>query len=188
MASHGVIIGGKTLSECYEAFYLLETIAASQIVMSSLHESFATLAVESENEMNRLIGQHQFISQGGESASNELKQELITMLKRGIRQKLFSPSSRFTSLSLRIPQSNEFIITPFGKDLEEISPCDILNSSAKENLPEDAFEHHLIYQNDPDVNAVFISIPLNAMLLTCLSKDSKGILFDRFIVTSLDNE
>lgn len=43
MSTHGVIIGGKTLWECYEAFHTLEMISFSVIKIFSVSKPLSVL-------------------------------------------------------------------------------------------------------------------------------------------------
>jgi hypothetical protein len=117
-----------------------------------------------------------------ENDFNSIKSEIINFLRRGVSHQLLSPSPLLTSVSVRIPQTNDFVITPLSGDLMALEPSSLVFFSSQENLPCDAQEHFTIYSEHEEINSIIMGTPGNIMAFCHANPNDEPCAFDSRII------
>ncbi len=159
LENHGVVIGGRDLSEAFQRFETLEFVAQTVIRASELgtlktlpdsaltSQSFPTLTEDApELPSNR---------------EKELRTEVAAFAQRAYRQRLMISTAG--SISARIADE-KFVITPRRRDRLEMQPATLVRTTlntveAGKRASRTSRLHALIYASDPAIGAVISAQP-----------------------------
>jgi len=156
MENHGIVIGGKDLSEAFMRFETLEFCAKTLI--KSAHLGKAQQLTEKElqdfESLRPLIEDHEHKHPSDEELW--LRNKMASIIQRSCNQGLMISS--FGTISARVSQ-NQFLINPTGFNRRNVTPGDFVlvenNKKEKGKLPSRATRmHEEIYKNHPDINAI----------------------------------
>ncbi len=106
-----------------------------------------------------------FIPNSRASEGREARREMIKLIRRSYKQGLFTATHGTYSVRL---SDGSFIITPFNRDRAYLEPEDLvrIKGGMKEQgkIPSRAVHAHgLIYDKNPDINAILLAHPPHAM-------------------------
>ena len=166
LENHGVCIGAKDMFTAFMMFETLDYSANLEILSSKLGDakelSPETIKI-TETRFHLLMDD--FIPNSRSSEELEARREMITLIRRSYKQGLFTATHGTYSVRL---SDGSFIITPFGRDRAYLSEEDLVRIKAdmKElgKTPSRAVKAHaLIYEKNPDINAILLAHPPHAM-------------------------
>lgn len=164
LENHGVVVGGSSLPEAFQRFESFEFTGKTLIKARQLGE----VKYLDDEQLGHAAHQHvemeSFTPPIANATERELRRQICDFLHRGCHQRLLISTEG--SFSARL-DDHSFLITPTQKDRELLEPEDIvLVSDGKCEVGKKAssivFAHQVIYQNNPDVNAIVLAHPVNA--------------------------
>jgi L-fuculose-phosphate aldolase len=166
MENHGVVIGAEDLFQAFMKFETLEATASIEINARKLGE----LTSLRESEINlTLTRDHtvldEFIPNRHSSEECAARRDMITLIRRSYRQKLFVSTQGTYSVRL---SDGSFIITPFGRDRAYMQESDLvlIKNGMKEQgkIPSrSVMLHKKIYDKHPEINSILGANPPYAM-------------------------
>ncbi|MCL2079672.1 MAG: class II aldolase/adducin family protein [Oscillospiraceae bacterium] len=166
LENHGVCIGAETLFDAFMKFETLETTANLEIYARKL----GTPKSLQENEINITatrdhLTMDDFIPNRRSSEECAARRDMITLIRRSYRQKLFVSTQGTYSVRL---SDGSFIITPFGVDRAYMEESDLvlIKSGMKEagKIPSRSVTlHQKIYERHAAINSVLSANPPYAM-------------------------
>ena len=166
LENHGVCIGAKDMFTAFMMFETLEYTANLEIVSWRLGkpnslDSQAFRITETRHHLRM----DDFIPHTRTAEELGARRDMITLIRRSYRQGLFTATHGTYSVRL---SDGSFLITPFGKDRAYLEEDDLVRVKAdmKEQgkIPSRAVKlHSLIYETNPDINAVLLAHPPYAM-------------------------
>jgi L-fuculose-phosphate aldolase len=166
MENHGVVIGAEDLFQAFMKFETLETTASLEInareisTPKSLQESEINLTATRDHMI-----MDDFVLNKHSSEECEARREMITLIRRSYRQKLFVSTQGTYSVRLN---DGSFIITPYGIDRAYMEEYDLvlIKNGMKEQgkVPSrSVLLHQKIYEKHPDIRSILGANPPNAM-------------------------
>lgn len=174
LENHGVCIGATDMFTAFMKFETLDYSANLELYASKLGK-VKELSPEALNvtdtRHHRLMDD--FIPNTRSSEELEARREMIKLIRRSYKQGLFTATHGTYSVRL---SDGSFIITPFGKDRAYLEEEDLVRIKAdmKEQgkTPSRAVKaHSLIYQKNPDINAILLAHPPHAMAFAVTDAD-----------------
>ncbi len=174
LENHGVCIGATDMFTAFMKFETLDYSANLELYASKLGKvkelSPEDLTV-TDTRHHRLMDD--FIPHTHSSEELEARREMIKLIRRSYRQGLFTATHGTYSVRL---SDGSFLITPFGKDRAYLEEEDLVRIKAdmKEQgkTPSRAVKaHSLIYQKNPDINAILLAHPPHAMAFAVTDAD-----------------
>ena len=166
MENHGVVIGAEDLLQAFMKLETLESNATLEIcarkigMPKSLQESEICLANSGDH-----IRMHDFLPDTHNPEEREARRDMISLIHRACRQKLFASAQGTCSLRLG---DGSFLITPHGMDRAYMEESDLvlIKSGRKERgkTPSRAVSlHQKIYEKHPAIRSVFGANPPHVM-------------------------
>ena len=174
LENHGVCIGATDMFTAFMRFETLDYSANLELYASKLGK-VKELSPEDLNvtdtRHHRLMDD--FIPHTRSSEELEARREMIKLIRRSYKQGLFTATHGTYSVRL---SDGSFLITPFGKDRAYLEEEDLVRIKAdmKEQgkTPSRAVKaHSLIYQKNPDINAILLAHPPHAMAFAVTEAD-----------------
>lgn len=174
LENHGVCIGATDMFTAFMKFETLDYSANLELYASKLGK-VKELSPEDLNvtdtRHHRLMDD--FIPHTRSSEELEARREMIKLIRRSYKQGLFTATHGTYSVRL---SDGSFLITPFGKDRAYLEEEDLVRIKAdmKEQgkTPSRAVKaHSLIYQKNPDINAILLAHPPHAMAFAVTEAD-----------------
>lgn len=161
MENHGAMIGAENIFAAFQAFETFEIIAATEINAKKIGK------IRSLPKIEKLFfaSPPPFVPPPKIPAESAARREMIYLIRRAYRQKLFTSNKRTFSVRL---DENTFLITPQRKDrlyLEESDLVAVQNGCAEaDKMPSgNVWLHKEIYDANPDVSAIAGASPPYAM-------------------------
>lgn len=166
MENHGVCIGAADMFSAFMKFETLESTAALEInarklgAVHSLGESELGLtATRWHQEMG------EFASERHSAEERAARRDMVTLIRRSYRQKLFGSTQGTYSVCL---SDGSFLITPYGADRAYMDESDLvlIREGKKEQgkTPSRSVNlHRLIYEKNPEIRSVLGANPPHAM-------------------------
>ena len=174
LENHGVCIGATDMFTAFMRFETLDYSVNLELYASKLGK-VKELSPEDLNvtdtRHHRLMDD--FIPHTRSSEELEARREMIKLIRRSYKQGLFTATHGTYSVRL---SDGSFLITPFGKDRAYLEEEDLVRIKAdmKEQgkTPSRAVKaHSLIYQKNPDINAILLAHPPHAMAFAVTEAD-----------------
>ncbi len=174
LENHGVCIGAEDMFTAFMMFETLDYTANLEIIANKLGPC-NTLPGEALRitETSYHLKMDDFIPNSHSSEELAARRDMITFIHRSYRQRLFTATHGTYSVRL---SDGSFLITPFGHDRAYLQEEDLVRIKAgmKEQgkTPSRAVRmHSLIYEMNPDINAVLLAHPLHAMAFAVTNAD-----------------
>lgn len=166
LENHGVCIGAEDMFSAFKMFETLDFTANLEINARKIGKP-CQLPPEAFNstETRYHLKMDDFIPHSHTPEELAARRDMITLIRRSYRQGLFTATHGTYSVRL---SDGSFLITPFGHDRAYLEAEDLVRIKAgmKEQgkTPSRAVHiHELIYQRNPDINAVLIAHPVHGM-------------------------
>ncbi len=164
LENHGVVVGGRDLSEAFQRFETLEFTAQTIINASQLGQVhyLSDPQIDVSNSGRNLVPQG--TAQPMTSREKELRKDVSDFVHRAYEHRLMT--STWGSFSARIDHSS-FIITPSHIDRHVIAASDLVpirdGCHSPGQTPSRAARMHLaIYERYPEIQAVVNALPVFA--------------------------
>ncbi len=166
LENHGVCIGAPDMFTAFQRFETLEYSANLEILAKRIgkvhrlpEDALRTAETTTHLKMD------DFIPNSHSSEELAARRDMITLIRRSYRQGLFTATHGTYSVRL---SDGSFLITPFGFDRAYLTEEDLVRvkGGMKElgKVPSRAVGlHQSIYETNPDIHAVLLAHPLNAM-------------------------
>lgn len=172
LENHGVVVGGRTLTEAFQRFEALEFAAQTAIRATTLGEAHLRSAEELDLPEQRRLNFASVPAPAPGSQEKELRRELAEFVRRGVQQRLLISTEG--SFSARL-SAEEFLITPSQRDRYRLRPEDLVwvrgDSSEAGKTPSRASRcHQAIYSRHPRVNAICFAHPVHATAFSVTGK------------------
>jgi len=166
MENHGVVIGAADLFDAFKKFETLESLASLEINArklgnpKSLQESEVNLSATRDH-----LSMDEFVPNKHSSEECAARRDMINLIRRSYRQKLFGSTQGTYSVRL---SDGSFLITPFGVDRAYMDESDLvlIKQGMKEQgkIPSRSVRlHQVIYKTHPEINSVLGANPPHAM-------------------------
>lgn len=166
LENHGVCIGASDMFAAFMMFETLDYTANLEIYAAKLGKvkKLSPEAIKMTQTRFHLL-MDDFIPNSRSSEELEARREMIKLIRRSYKQGLFTATHGTYSVRL---SDGSFIITPFNRDRAYLEPEDLvrIKGGMKEQgkVPSRAVKaHELIYQENPDINAILLAHPPHAM-------------------------
>ena len=165
MENHGVVVGGKRLSEAYARFENLEYTAETIVQAKNIGEvnyleknQFLKGAIQSPSGSATEI-------QSSNPEENKIRENICRIAVRACTQKLLFGTMGI--ISVRLNDQN-FLITPPNVPLWKLKPENLIKVKASQfagnqNSFDDFLKHDAIYRQNPQINSVIFAYPPNLM-------------------------
>ncbi|HET7239307.1 MAG TPA: class II aldolase/adducin family protein [Terrimicrobiaceae bacterium] len=164
LENHGVVVGGRDLSEAFQRFETLELTAQTIINARQLGQVhyLSDEQIELANSGRNLI--REGAQQRMTSREKELRKEISDFVHRAYAHRLMT--STWGSFSARTDDSS-FVITPSHIDRQALAPSDLVavrdGRHSPGQTPSRAARMHLaIYRRYPEIQAVVNALPISA--------------------------
>ncbi len=166
LENHGVCIGAADMFTAFMMFETLDYTANLEIYASKLGKvrRLSPEAIKMTETRHHMM-MDDFIPNSRSSEELEARREMIKLIRRSYKQGLFTATHGTYSVRL---SDGSFIITPFNRDRAYLEPEDLvrIKGGMKEQgkIPSRAVHAHgLIYDKNPDINAILLAHPPHAM-------------------------
>ncbi len=166
LENHGVCIGAPDMFTAFQRFETLEYTANLEIIAKRIGK-VNRLAEDAFRitETTTHLKMDDFIPHSHSSEELAARRDMITLIRRSYRQGLFTATHGTYSVRL---SDGSFLITPFGLDRAYLEEQDLVRvkGGMKElgKTPSRAVGlHQKIYENNPEIRAVLLAHPVNAM-------------------------
>lgn len=180
LENHGVVVGANDLAQAFGRFETLDFCARLEIearrIGTPLLLSDEDYGAVRDNEADRLDAYEPDSRTSDEKA---MRRDMCELILRAYQQSLFTSSQGTFSQRLR---ENEFVITPTGKDRNDLEPEDLVciregKTEAGKRPSTSARLHEAIYRLQPHVNSIIIAHPprIMAFAVTDAPFDSRTI-------------
>jgi len=166
LENHGICIGAEDMFTAFQRFETLNYTAELEILANKI----GTVKSLPENDyLKSWTTDHEklddFIPRNITSEERAARRDMITLIHRSYKMGLFTATHGTYSVRL---SDGSFIITPFGMDRAYLEEDDLVRVKAgmKEmgKTPSRAVHfHEEVYKNNPEVGAVLLAHPVNAM-------------------------
>lgn len=162
LENHGVVIGGRDLSDAFQRFETLEFVAQTLIHAAALGPlkvlTPEQLRVETMPEFGELP------EAAPSNREKELRTTISRIIQRAYQQRLLISTAGACSARLA---GDEFVITPRRRDRLELSPARIVRArrgacERGKRPSRAALLHALIYERHPEVGAIINAQPAHA--------------------------
>jgi L-fuculose-phosphate aldolase len=164
LENHGVVVGGRDLTEAFQRFETLEFLAQTMIAASALGP-----LGDLDDERLRLSRRQaeefpEFTPTLHTSHEKELRAQLQSFLRRGYRQRLFISTAG--SFSARVSEDS-FLITPYARDRQQLDLDEFVLVSqgrreAGKTPSRSARMHRALYRRHPSLKAIVTAYPVHA--------------------------
>jgi len=166
MENHGVVIGAETLYSAFMKFETLETTAALETLANKIGKPKAMK--ESDFSLTHTrdhFALDDFVSAKHSPEECAARRDMVTLIRRSYRQKLFVSTQGTFSMRL---YDGSFLITPYGVDRAYMDEADLVlvKKGMKEQgkTPSRSVKlHELIYNLHPNINSILGANPIHAM-------------------------
>lgn len=164
LENHGVVVGGRDLTEAFQRFETLEFTAQTMIRAAALGD----VQRLSDEQLALSRRQAQVFPEmdppPAESRERELRAQLRSFLRRGYQQRLFISTAG--SFSARVAD-DAFLITPYQRDRQQLELDDLVlidggRREAGKQPSRSAAMHRAIYRQHPKIAAIVTAYPVNA--------------------------
>jgi L-fuculose-phosphate aldolase len=164
LENHGVVVGGRDLTDAFQRFESLEFVAQTAIRASTLGSARPL----SPGQLDGVRRGREELPEGEpripSSHELELRKSLCEFVARGCRQRLLISTEG--SFSVRL-SAESFLITPAHQDRYVLRPEQIVRIDAGKRaagqFPSRAAAcHEAIYQSHPDIQAIGFAHPIHA--------------------------
>lgn len=166
LENHGVCIGAESLFDAFMIFETLESTAALEInarklgSLMSLQETDIHLA-----DTRKHLTMDDFVPVSHSSEERAARRDMIALIRRSYRQKLFGSTQGTYSMRL---SDGSFLITPYGIDRAYMDENDLvlIRDGMKEHgkVPSRSVKlHQMVYEKHANVNSVLAANPPHAM-------------------------
>ena len=166
MENHGVCIGAGDLFDAFMKFETLESCAELELharklgIPKSLQESELNLTAT-----NNHLTMDDYVLNKHSSEECAARRDMITLIRRSYRQKLFGSTQGTYSMRL---SNGSFLITPFGVDRAYMDESDLvlIKNGMKEQgkVPSRSVKlHQLVYEKHDNICSVLGANPPHAM-------------------------
>lgn len=145
LENHGVCVGGETMDAAFRCFESLNHLAQVQL----LAEKAGALRPRALPAVLQPPA-----ASAAQEAHREAGEAMLRIVRRACRHGLFTTA--LGTCSVRLPDG-KLLLTPEDRDLELLTPSDLLVAEAKD------YFHGTIYEKDPAVGAVIQASPAHAM-------------------------
>ena len=164
LENHGVVVGGKDMSQAFQRFEALEFAGKTIIKGRQLGEVQYLESDQLQKAKERRVTLGKFDVNETPSSEKELRRDLCEFIRRGCRQRLLISTEG--SFSARL-EGETFLITPSQQDRELLTSDDFVlvrgTTAERNKRPSRATLSHLeIYREHPDVKAIVFAHPVNA--------------------------
>lgn len=166
LENHGVCIGASDMFTAFQRFETLNYTASLEILASKVG-TIHPLSPDAYRltETSDHLKMDDFIPNSHSSEELAARRDMITMIRRSYKMGLFTATHGTYSVRL---SDGSFLITPFDRDRAYLEEGDLVRVKAgmKElgKTPSRAVRlHELIYQNNPEINAILLAHPVHAM-------------------------
>ena len=162
LENHGVVIGGRDLSEAFQRFETLEFVAQTLINAAALG---SVKVLPPEHLGIETMGDFGELPDGVPSNhEKELRTAICRFVQRAYQQRLLISTAGACSARL---DHNEFLITPRRRDRLEVTPSRIVRArrgacERGKRPSRAALLHALIYERHPEVGAIINAQPAHA--------------------------
>jgi L-fuculose-phosphate aldolase len=170
LENHGVVVGGNSMADAFERFESFEFLGKTLVAANRLVKAYGLSgvrylddeALEKATDRGPLFDA--FDPPAPTPREQELRKELCEFVKRGCRQRLLISTEG--SYSARVDK-NSFLVTPTGKDREQLRAEDIVlvSNGGREagKIPSKATRaHQAIYDQHPGVQSIVFAHPIVA--------------------------
>lgn len=166
LENHGVVVGANDLIQAFDRFETLDFCARLEIearrVGTPLLLSDEDYETVRDNNASRLDTYEPDSYTSEEKAAGR---DMCELIRRAYQQRLFTSTQGTFSRRLR---GNEFVITPTGKDRNDLEPEDLVRiregkAEAGKRPSTSARLHEEIYRRQPHVNSIIIAHPPRIM-------------------------
>lgn len=171
LENHGVVVGGRSLSDAYQRFETLEfagkTIIKARWLGDVRYLTDDQLALAERRSVNFVPTE----PTPPTSHEQELRRQLGEFVRRGYRQRLLISTEG--SFSARV-DDHSFLITPSQRDRAMLEIDDLVlvrgnNAPAGQSPSRAALAHQSIYRRHPQVQAIVFAHPVNATAFSVTS-------------------
>ena len=166
LENHGVCIGAADMFAAFMMFETLDYTANLEIYAAKLGKirRLSPEAIKMTDTRHHML-MDDFVPNSRSSEELEARREMIKLIHRSYKQGLFTATHGTYSVRL---SDGSFIITPFNRDRAYLEPEDLvrIKGGMKEQgkIPSRAvYAHGLIYDKNPDINAILLAHPPHAM-------------------------
>lgn len=166
LENHGVVIGSDSLFDAFMKFETLESTAGLELIarklgsLKSLQESEVNLTGTRDH-----VKMDDFVPNYHSSEECAARRDMITLIHRSYRQKLFGSTQGTYSVRL---SDDSFLITPYGLDRAYMEEADLvlIKRGMKEQgkVPSRSVRlHQLVYDRNPGIRSILGAEPPHAM-------------------------
>jgi L-fuculose-phosphate aldolase len=164
LENHGVVVGGTSLADAFQRFEAFEFAGKTLIKAQQLGEVRYLDDAQLQQAADRSVMLAPFEPGHATPSEQELRRELCQFLRRGCRQRLLISTEG--SFSARL-DSESFLITPTQRDREKLRAEDLVlvmdgQRESGKKASRAIWAHQVIYQKNPNVNAIVFAHPVNA--------------------------
>ncbi|MDP4094522.1 MAG: class II aldolase/adducin family protein [Bacillota bacterium] len=166
LKNHGIAVGAENLMKAFMAFETLDFCAKLEINANRIGKPNSLtpkyLNISRKKTMTSL---KEYQSDKYTSGEQEIRSDMCDFISRAYSQKLFNSAQGTFSQRL---DENEFLITPYMADRNNIAPEDIVKVKngrveAGKQPSRSVLLHKYIYEKHPHINSVIIAQPPNIM-------------------------
>ncbi len=165
MENHGVVVGGKRLSEAYARFENIEYTAETIVHAKAIGE---VNYLEKDQLLKGAIqspGNSGTENQGLNPDEDNIRENICRIAARACKQKLLFGTMGTISVRLN---DQEFLITPPNVPLWKLKPENLTKVKASQfaenqNSFDDLFKYNAIYMQNPQINSIIFAYPPNLM-------------------------
>lgn len=163
LENHGIVVGGRDLTEAFQRFETLEFLAQITIRAAMLGE----LRYLSDEQLTLSRRQAdplpEYAAMPATTREKELRTQLGDFLRRGYQQRLFISTAG--SFSARV-KGNAFLITPYARDRQRLGLDDFVlvdegRREAGKTPSRSARMHAALYSRHPEVQAIVTAYPVH---------------------------
>lgn len=173
LENHGIVVGGRDLTEAFQRFETLEFLAQTTIRAAMLGE----LRYLSDDQLTLSRRQAETLPETAPvpptSREKEIRTQLRDFLRRGYQQRLFISTAG--SFSARLGD-DAFLITPYARDRQRLDIEDFVTiahgcRTAGSMPSRSARMHQALYRQHPQVQAVVTAYPVHATAFSVTRAD-----------------
>ena len=173
LENHGVVVGGRSLSQAFQRFEAFEFAAKTVIKGRQLGDVRYLSEAQLDEACDRSVSLKSFEAPPATATERELRLQLGAFLRRGCRQRLLISTEG--SFSARLDEDS-FLITPTQRDRESVHISDfVLVQGDRREVGKKAsravFSHQSIYRKHPEVRAIVFAHPVNATAFSVTDSD-----------------
>ncbi len=171
LENHGVVVGGRDLTEAFQRFETLEFTAQTTIRAAQLGQVELLTDEQLALSARQARPFPEFVPDPPTSREKELRTQLRDFLRRGYQQRLFISTAG--SFSARVDE-DAFLITPYQRDRQRIDLYDLVlidqgRREAGKHPSRSATMHQAIYRAHPEFAAIVTAYPVHATAF-CVTK------------------